>query len=83
MRQIYATLTSRDEIWDRIDEIGHPTLVVHGSADAAIDLEIGQRLADGIPNSEIVVIDGAGHAANMTHPDETNPHIRRFLDGLE
>src|SRR3954471_20461326 len=83
MRQIYATLTSRDEIWDRIDEIGHPTLVVHGSADAAIDLEIGQRLADGIPNAEIVVIDGAGHAANMTHPDDTNPHIRRFLDGLE
>ena len=43
----------------------------------------GSGLADGIPNSEIVVIDGAGHAANMTHADDTNPHIRRFLDGLE
>jgi pimeloyl-ACP methyl ester carboxylesterase len=83
MRQIYETLTSRDEIWDRIDEIGHPTLVVHGSDDAAIELGIGQRLADGIPNSELVVIDGAGHAANMTHADDVNPHIRRFLDGLE
>src|SRR4051812_14575148 len=83
MRQIYETLTTRDDIWDRIDEIGHPTLVVHGSDDAAIELETGQRLADGIMNADIAVIDGAGHAANMTHPDAANPHIRRFLDGLE
>src|SRR3954452_17213747 len=83
MRQIYETLTTRDDIWDRIDEIGHPTLVVHGSDDAAIELETGQRLADGIVNADIAVIDGAGHAANMTHPDAANPHIRRFLDGLE
>jgi 3-oxoadipate enol-lactonase len=82
MRQIYGTLTSRDEIWDRLEEIGHKTLVVHGDADAAIELEIGQRLADGLPNAEIAVIPGAGHAANMTHPEPVNTEVRRFLESL-
>lgn len=82
MRQIYATLTGRDEIWDRLGEITQPTLVIHGEADAAIELAIGQRLADSIPNAELVAIPGAGHAANMTHPDAVNPPLRRFLESL-
>jgi pimeloyl-ACP methyl ester carboxylesterase len=82
MRQIYATLTSRDEIWDRLDDIGHRTLVIHGSDDAAIELDIGRRLADALPNAELVVVPGAGHAANMTHPEQVNPEIRRFLESF-
>ena len=82
MRQIYATLTGRDDIWDRIGEIAQPTLVIHGDQDAAIELPIAQRLAEGIPNAQLVVIDGAGHASNMTHPEQVNPPLRRFLESL-
>lgn len=82
MRQIYATLTGRDDIWDRIGEIRQPTLVIHGDSDAAIELPIGERLAAGIPNAELVVIEGGGHASNMTHPDQVNPPLRRFLESL-
>src|SRR3954447_11293554 len=82
MRQIYGTLTGRDDIWDRIGEIAQPTLVIHGDQDAAIELAIGERLAEDIPNAELVVIEGGGHASNMTHPEQVNPPLRRFLESL-
>jgi pimeloyl-ACP methyl ester carboxylesterase len=82
VRQVYATLVGRDDITDRLGEIAVPALVVHGSADAAIGVEDAQRMADGLPDAELVLIEGAGHAANLTHPDAVNPHIARFLAGL-
>jgi pimeloyl-ACP methyl ester carboxylesterase len=82
MRQTYATLTSRDEIWDRLGDIDVPTLVIHGEQDIAIELEIAQRLADGIEGAELVVVPGAGHAANMTHPEAVNAPLRRFLESV-
>ncbi len=75
-------LLSRDDITDRLSEIGCPALVIHGDADAAIPLELGQVLADRIPGASIVVMPGGSHAANMTHPAETNEAIRGFLASL-
>lgn len=76
------TLLDRDDITDRVAEIAGPALVIHGDADAAIPVEAGQFLADTIPDSSIVVIPGGTHAANMTHPDETNAAIAAFMAGL-
>lgn len=76
------TLLSRDDITGRLGEIGCPALVIHGDADAAIPLELGQVLADTIPTASIVVMAGGSHAANMTHPTETNDAISAFLAGL-
>ena len=76
------TLLSRDDITGRLSEIGCPALVIHGDADAAIPLELGQVLANTIPNASIAVMPGGSHAANMTHPAETNDAIAAFLAGL-
>lgn len=75
-------LLSRDDITDRLSEITCPALVIHGDADAAIPLELGQLLADTIPSASIVVMAGGSHAANMTHPVETNEAIASFLADL-
>ena len=75
-------LLDRDDITDRLGEIGAPALVVHGDADAAIPLELGQVLADSIPTATIAVMPGGSHAANMTHPTQTNEAIASFLAGL-
>ncbi len=76
------TLASRDDITPRLGEIKVPALVIHGDADAAIALDLARTLAVGIEGAELVVVPGAGHAANLTHPDTVNPAIERFLDGL-
>jgi pimeloyl-ACP methyl ester carboxylesterase len=35
--------------------------------------------AEALPMGELVVIDGAGHAANLTHADAVNPVLEAFL----
>lgn len=77
------TLTSREDIHDRLGEIDVPALVVHGDADAAIPVERAESLAAGLPRCPGVhLVPGASHASNMTHPDEVNAVIRPFLAGL-
>ena len=82
VQQCFNTLVARDDITDRLHEIQVPTLVVHGDKDAAIPLERGQILADNIPNAHMAVINGAGHAANLSHPEPVNQAMRKFLDSL-
>lgn len=58
-----------------------PTLVLHGDSDATVPLEgSGARTHAAIPGSELVVIAGAPHGANASHPEEWN---RALLDFLE
>ncbi len=82
LQQLFTTLTERDDISERLAEIRVPALVIHGEQDVAIGLDRAEALAAGIPDAELVVIEGAGHASNLTHPELVNPHIERFLERL-
>jgi pimeloyl-ACP methyl ester carboxylesterase len=53
--------------------------MVHGAQDLAIDLDVARWYAAVLPMGELVVIDGAGHAANLTHADAVNPVLEAFL----
>jgi len=78
----FHTLSGRDDVHSRLGQITAPALVVHGDSDVAIPLERARMLAQGLPHAELAVIKGAGHAANLTHPDQVNPHIEKFLASL-
>ena len=78
----FQTLASRDDITDQLSRIYQPSLVVHGDADMAIPMERAEQLADNLPNSELVVVPGGGHAANLTHPEPVNAAIESFLERL-
>jgi pimeloyl-ACP methyl ester carboxylesterase len=80
--QCFHTLAERDDLSDEVGKIKAPALVIHGDADAAITLERGQALARSIPGAEFVVIKGGGHASNLTHADQVNPAIEKFLARL-
>ncbi len=84
LRQAFQTLVSRDDIHHRLGEITAPALVIHGTADAAIDLEKAQRLCSELANCrQMVAIEGGGHASNLTHPKLVNLALQQFLVGLE
>lgn len=75
-----ACLLHRDDVTDRLGEIACPVLVVHGTADQAIPMEKAQALCDGVQDCRgLVQVEGAAHAANLTHPDQVNPPLREFL----
>jgi pimeloyl-ACP methyl ester carboxylesterase len=83
VRQPYRTLVTRDDITSRLPEITAPALVIHGTADLAIEMARAEQLAAGLPGAgPVVCIDGAGHASNLTHPEPVNAAISEFLDAL-
>jgi pimeloyl-ACP methyl ester carboxylesterase len=63
----------------RLAEIACPTLVVAGSEDRGVPIHHARMLHDGIPGSQLVIIDGADHALIWTHPDELLRVTDEFL----
>lgn len=67
-------------LWERLDEIGVPVLVLAGDRDQAFSL-LGRRLAECIgPNARFESVPGAGHAAHLVAPAATTSAVRSFLD---
>lgn len=80
VRQAYTTLMTReDDVAPRLAELTMPVLVIHGAQDVAIDPEIARGVAAALPDGRLVVVDGAGHGANLTHPEAVNAALEDFL----
>lgn len=65
---------------DQLPRVRQPALVIHGRDDVVVPLVAGQLIADGIPNSRMVVIDGCGHVPTLTFPDVVVAEISSFLE---
>jgi 3-oxoadipate enol-lactonase len=77
-------LLDRDDITDRLGEITCPAIVFHGTADASIELEIGEALSQALSGcTGLVRVEGGSHASNLTHPDQVNGPLLQFLRSLE
>jgi pimeloyl-ACP methyl ester carboxylesterase len=77
----WNTVLGRDELYHRVKEIGCPSLVIHGERDTAFDLSVAEGLCGALPSCRgLVVIPGAAHAPNVTHPGLVNEALRAFLD---
>lgn len=83
MRAVGDALFDRDDITDRVGEISCPAIVIHGTADQSIEIELGEQLCRGLPGcSGLVRIEGAPHASNLTHPEQVNAPLLEFLRAL-
>jgi pimeloyl-ACP methyl ester carboxylesterase len=79
----FRCLMDRDDLTGRLAEVGCPALIVHGSEDAAIPLARAEQMRDGLAGpTTFTLVDGAPHAANVTHPDEVNAAVADFLHTL-
>ena len=67
------------DVRERLGQISAPTLAVAGAEDPATTGEMMRELAEGIPGAQFVVIPGAAHLPNVTHPDEVNAALREHL----
>ena len=65
---------------DRLSEITCPAVIFHGDGDQAIGMDRAEALRDGLANCEqFVVVKGAAHAGNLSHPDQVNGPLLDFL----
>lgn len=63
----------------RLRLIQAPTLVVHGGADRMTPLGNARLLAERIPDAELAIIEGAGHAYLLEKPEESAEIALDFL----
>lgn len=64
----------------RLGRIQAPTLVFHGERDVMSPLGNARLLAERIPNAELVVVPGSGHAYALERPEESFALLCSWLD---
>ena len=74
-----AMMTRPDSV-ATLSTIRIPAQVIVGAEDAIMPPPIAEVMHKGIAGSELVVIPGAGHMANMEQPALFNEALGRFLD---
>ncbi len=67
------------DVLDRLGEITHPTRIIVGELDEETPAAYARMLADGIPGSDLHIIDGAGHLTPSEAPDRFNDLVAEFL----
>jgi len=67
---------------DRLPEIRVPTLIFWGDEDLPFE-QPSRTMNEGIPDSELVIIGGAGHSPHEEAPDVFNQVLTRFLAGIK
>jgi 3-oxoadipate enol-lactonase len=83
MKEPGDCLLGREDITERLGEIACPAIVFHGTEDQSIEIERAEQLCRGLPGArELVRVEGAPHAANLTHPGEVNAPLLEFLRSL-
>jgi 3-oxoadipate enol-lactonase len=67
------------DVRDRLGGISAPTLAIAGAEDPATTGEMVRFIAESVPGAQFVVVPGAAHLPNATHPDEVNTALREHL----
>jgi pimeloyl-ACP methyl ester carboxylesterase len=65
---------------DLLSKVDAPTLVVAADLDMFTPVALAKVMDETLPDSELVVIEGAGHGAVIEKPDQVNEAVRSFLD---
>jgi pimeloyl-ACP methyl ester carboxylesterase len=69
-----------DAIVARYPTLNVPSLLIWGRGDRVVPLALGERLANDLPRSRLVVLERCGHLPAEELPDESYAALERFLD---
>jgi pimeloyl-ACP methyl ester carboxylesterase len=61
--------------------IGHPTLMVYGTADPVGSVDLWRRFTGRLPRGQLEVVDEGGHLVWYDDPHRTGARVARFLAG--
>jgi len=64
----------------RLDQIQAPTLVMHGERDSMDPVANSLLMAERIPDAELAILPGAGHAYPLEAPEESLARFTEWLD---
>ncbi len=78
LRAQWAALMGYDS-WEHLPDIVAPTLILQGSQDKLVPPENADVLGVHIPDSRVVIIDGAGHSLAFEAADRVNELLLEFF----
>jgi 3-oxoadipate enol-lactonase len=64
---------------ERLHHVKAPTLVVAGDEDIAVSPAMASALAQGIPDSELLILEGTGHLGNVQSPHRFSESVGNFI----
>ncbi|MCB5168421.1 alpha/beta hydrolase [Streptomyces bambusae] len=76
--RVQLALMAETDQRDLLPRIGVPTLLLWGEQDARSPLYVARAFQDAIPESELVLIPGAGHVSNLEAPEAFRRAVRAF-----
>jgi pimeloyl-ACP methyl ester carboxylesterase len=62
-----------------LTQIDLPCLVLCGTEDQMTPVKYSQKLAQDIPDSELVLVEGAGHMVMLEAPEEVEAAAQGFM----
>jgi pimeloyl-ACP methyl ester carboxylesterase len=77
-----AYLPGAGSLWRAVAAVQAPTLVIGGRQDRMVDIRVPARTAWAIPDSRLLIIDGAGHVPQLEAPRLVARAVVGLLDEL-
>ena len=73
---------NRQGIFEQLDKITSPTLIMVGGQDVATIPHKSERMKASIKNFKLFIIQGAGHTASVEEPQVINAALQNFYNEL-
>jgi pimeloyl-ACP methyl ester carboxylesterase len=65
-----------------LSEVDVPMLLLYADHDVRAPVAIGEAMHETVPNSQLVMLRGAGHVSSVEAPNEVTRELRRFLSSV-
>jgi 3-oxoadipate enol-lactonase len=83
VRKAVLAVANREPIYDEIDRISVPTLVIVGADDVPTPVDKAKRIAARIPGARLEIVPEAGHSSTVEQPAAISALLEEFLAGVE
>jgi 2-hydroxy-6-oxonona-2,4-dienedioate hydrolase len=82
---LYRSITTAFSLYfeEELTRLRIPVLLVWGDRDVVFPMPLAERALGLLPNGELVILEGAGHAPQLENPEEFVAALQRFVTTLD
>ena len=70
-------------LWEHVNQIICPALLIHGAESDMLAAEVAQSMAGGLTFGSVIDVEGAGHSVPGDNPEAFEAAVRDFLRSIE
>jgi pimeloyl-ACP methyl ester carboxylesterase len=70
------------DVTSQLEKINVPTLILCGAEDKMMSVKSSELLQTGIANSQLHILENAGHMVMLEQPNAVADLLKQFIDGI-